>query len=231
MALQRDPETGQFLAVEDDAEAYQSESRSWDDLEVQPVVIISKIDAADNSSGANGGLNSVHGLEPAEGLHRGEVAELVGFHLDVHSLWVRAAGGSGTTPGVVQSEYEFSAGPDGGDTVFQRDTDEEDKNNLVDVIGYRHEVNNSVYAKNFVHATQGFNDTTNGTGGLGNMGDDNGHVRINFRDEFGRGPVLGPTDTITFGHSLSTWEIANETVQDHMACRFVWDIYEESRLE
>lgn len=163
-------------------------------------------------------------IEPADGLHRGEVAELVAVIIEDHSVHVREESGDGTTPGTLLFENELKTGLD----MKNRNINEGDgtADGKPDVRGNDYPQSNELLARWFAHNSASFNDTAAGTGGA--TGGGAGPWKVyNFREMFGQGPVMDHEEVIYERASFTINDMANQDVRATNYFRLFFDIAEK----
>lgn len=156
-------------------------------------------------------------IEPAGGLHRGEVAELVCVIIEDAAIDVVEEGSAGTTPGKLQFENELKTKAPMDSTSI-----DQDGSNDVDIRGNDYDDDNLV-ARWFMHQHAAFNDTTNGSGG-GSAGAPGPWKVYNFRRMFGQGPVLREDDVLYERAAFRINDMANQDVRAENYFRTFWDI-------
>lgn len=162
-------------------------------------------------------------LEPAGGLHRGEVAELVAVWVEDTNIDVVETGNAGTTPGTLTGENELKLV-----APMKSTTIDEDGSNDVDLRGSDFDDDNLV-ARWFAHGHAAFNDTTNGSGG-GGYGSGFASKRYNFREELGQGPVLEEDDRLFERASIMTNDMANQDVRFRNYFRTFWEVRDKGEF-
>lgn len=152
------------------------------------------------------------------GLEQDQMAEILGWELEHHLVSILPEGSAGTTPGraqstmaVVLAENDSEGTTTDGHTDFKREN------------GSEGELINSK-----AHGYQGFNDTTNGTGGLGNAsGQRQGPRQFWYRDFLKHGPVItDQSDSLTLYADLVVSQVDNEDVQARFAAKLFTNIYD-----
>lgn len=211
----------------------EQEADFYDDLIVERYNYQAILDAATTG---NGTFNTGQLLDesPAGNLEGHQVAELVAMGVAA-SVWVEQSGSAGTTPGNVRWDFnvhliEQGHTPFNGEDVneFDRDPDDDGTDEFGSDSSYRKNPTGFAEAVLFdrvFHTYQAFNDTTNGTGGLGSPYTQEDWYR-NYRREYGRGPIAFPDWVIGMNGALQKQEIDNEDVHVKAHVRTVWDVFE-----
>lgn len=157
------------------------------------------------------------------GLDSNEVAELVGFR-EAYTAMLVQADSSGTTPGQVMAEYEFSKTT----TVENPQQDEQsiaekDANFTAGSTATSY-IDDDIIHKGGITASQGHADATNGHGGDGTAGH---NVRdwTWFRDTIGRGPLFSAENDDPLGSVAFTLRNAEGTIVFSQEYHTLWDIW------
>lgn len=205
------------------------QSEKWDDMLKQ------RVHDEYEAEGAAGGATFIHEqwltLEPAGGLDRGEIAELVVLDIGAAHQW-RLADPSG--PNTFQTAEELTTEPapklvgrdkavsnldKDGTGVDQYVIEEEDD---PDTLNTWH-IESQPSWKEYSAAD---------SAGAGGGSDVSGRYdkRVNFRREYGLpGPVFDRHDTL-YIHTGATTTSAQNTASRHLDLAFVWDIREDNRI-
>ena len=208
-------------------------SSGWEGLEIQQVSILQSVFA--DELPLTDKIGFTKSIDPAGGLDRRQVAELVAMRVFGVFAFVTPDSGVGTTPGNADHGYEVSMedspkvlGPiaqaragaaqvapwsagELGDPAnnFERFVDINDPDVLM-------------YAT--PHNFQAFNDTVNGTGGGATM--HMNHQHFNFREELGGGPELDQHDKVYFHCIIGEHEVADENIVLYAQQQLIWDLRE-----
>lgn len=156
--------------------------------------------------------------EPAEGIPRGATAELVAvlMHMDVFQ------NSTTTADGTVLAALEWSssgtpeiADADGISTAIGNA-------GTVDLVDLVHTADSDVL---FIQAAVGhapFFDSTNGVGGAGHVG--TSVWEVNYRNEFGSGPVFERDDEVHGHIAFKQWNIADAAIHALVRGQMYWDV-------
>lgn len=162
-------------------------------------------------------------------LDRGEIAELVAFRLVDSSAEVKEQSNAGTTPGVFVIEQTVHGRPDmpAGTTLEgNKGHGDGSGNNVFRTVSF-----NPTYAPIHYHRDviyTAFNDTVNGTGGGGSMDNGSNTQYINFRNEYGLGPLFDHSESLSQENWVVSRDNANQGFDYKTKYELVWDIHEYS---
>lgn len=165
-----------------------------------------------------------------------EVAEIVALE----HLWTRVnvqeEGNAGTTPGNVHAEPDVIL--TGGTIGFPSSPTDHERNAFLPTSDWQDSATSSrnfwqdghqKLATALAFYTSGFNDTPNGTGGMGTASiSQGGGDYWNYRKEFGRGPLIRGDEggDLKCQGVLSWEEVANQSVHVTTAWKSYWDVFE-----
>lgn len=199
---------------------------SWHDFEHQLLnVQYSLLDSGMDASGGFQRFDNYIQVEPAGGLHRGEVAELVAVETQHFSVQIDDAqdGNFGTRPG--WATFEFQASSQG--FTFQTINDDQPDNTVVDVELSNDGEDTFWFDKAF--CSHPFTDTANG---ISDNGDSFVHNRLrHYRRDFGMGPLFFENDHIEDHASVSSERIDTDTVTGRAEYRLVWNVMEANDID
>lgn len=220
----RDPETGQFVADGS------HELGGLDDIEVQLVESRYEVDASDLPYGDSDDefAENVRSVQPAGGLARGEVAELVAarFHVQPGTKGTQTAEG-GTSGG-----FELSSDPDskiiaspgtkaGGGNIVTSISG----NQVIDA-GWWDSTDPDLLWWTYVTAEGSHRDTASGTGG----GADRQQVMelVPFRSLFGMGPTFDRRDELHEHIDMDTLGVVDDVgIELDVQYALYWNVFDE----
>jgi hypothetical protein len=166
-------------------------------------------------------------LDPADGLHRGEVAELVALEVEHLECAIEPTDGDfATQPGYGRFELQLSREGFTFDTINDGQPDFTTVNIQVSD-DFRH-----VFYFGKARATQPYFDSVdqsvndNGTGDSPILNDFR-----NYRDEFGMGPLFFDDDVLNDHAYLQAVNVPNDIVVGTAEFHLYWDVYEASQLD
>lgn len=200
------------------------------------------------ASGSPGGW-TIQALPPVAGeLNQYQVAELVAGQFQEHTIGFKEKGGQGTTPGTLEHELEVvGSARDANTRILKSDADNE--------VGFNRnnnhptstplDIDSRVGSSGFIEAQKfagrlmfsrgiagsAFNDTVNGTGGGSDMKRMGQGPLINFRKEFGRGPLLDHDERVVFNNRITWEELDNIIISIKASVLLIWDVFEYERGE
>lgn len=232
------------MSVEEGTFSVRDRVDSYEDIIRQSVNILVEINASsvttDGSEKWTANLlnheNISEGIPVADrrggdGLPDHLVAELVAYERRFGVAQVLAESGEGTTPG--SAIFEQSMQLDSTVPTFPVDDSSVPDNNDTGVTAFvtaaaadsKRQIDSWV-----LPALQAFNDTAAGSGGGGETGF-LPQSFVNFRNEFGQGPLVDNDN-----HWVPSWvanvrDLQNENVRLHYGYTFYWDLYEVERRE
>lgn len=206
---------------------------TYDDLVQQEIDISVLVDANnfggnDNSGPLSDGLN----YEPVDGLlGRNQFAELVTFKVMYLTSALEIPSGGAEQPGNMRYETDiFLGGSTDGRTQSlnaSNDLDTDDDGNTEVVLKRNSRHNPNRLFRHVGSVSQQHKDTTNGTGGGGQLEDLADIHYVNYRKEYGRGPIAFPTgDNLRWFFSLFNNGISDVDVNFHAMAVMMWDVYE-----
>lgn len=217
--VHRDPESGKFVAGSDNQYQY-------GDLDIQHIFHSFSVAAAevDGTTGQGGGQTFVGEqalvAEPAGGLPRNAVAELVSMDVSV----VAYINSSQTEDGTVQGLLELST--EGNSQVVESLNSNVDVNNTagaVDIIDVSSTTDSDVIGMLQAVGHGPITDTVNGLAGAGSAGE--AELSIDFRNKFGTGPLFERDDEVTGHLGLKQWNVADSALHLDMAAQLLWDVH------
>lgn len=160
-------------------------------------------------------------IEPAGGLHRGEVAELVMVIIEDCAAYVKQQTFQGTTPSTILFENELKTKAPMHSSSIDADSSSPD----VDLRGHDYDDDNLI-ARWYAHGYTPFNDTVNGSGGGGTI--DAIEMKVyNYRKMFGLGPVLREDDVLFERASFTVNDADTEDIAGSNYIRTFWNVGEE----
>lgn len=176
-------------------------------------------------------------VEAANGrLDRNHVAELVGIIPRYHTLTMATQANAGTTPGEITAELEVFW-PKEADFGQVYDPNREVLSSDADADSYQVFSGNArpdggtLWFDTAVLSTA-FNDTVNGTGGGAQYsGGGLPQEMLNFRHQFGRGPIFEDGDEVRATSTMQYTQVENERVRQKNRFTLVWDVFEVERRE
>lgn len=169
------------------------------------------------------------------------VAELVAFQRHSALAHIEKVSGEGTTPGSARVEYQVNKRPDQQIERIRED-------NIGDNPGARGDLSNDEFEPSQItpfanimigidtmdfttlSVGQGFNDTVNGTGG-GELAVQADTFFINYRNEFGRGPIFEDDEALQLGFGIKWNQIENEKIRLEYHFSAIFDVFKERRPE
>lgn len=210
------------MSISRSAQADRVTSGEWQDLVEQEFRIAYQVSDSFLDGGEQAAGPHTAEVDPVEGLHRDEEAELVALVQWFHWISIESQSGEGSTPGDYRGEFELSI----NEGVGSPDDDAlNDTESNLQVPGYRHgNVFNRLWRSDAVGLSP-FNDTTNGTGGGGQSGW-NGFEVLPYRDLFGQGPIVDSRDTLFTAAHIASHENDNENLEMEVGVSLFWDVYE-----
>lgn len=191
---------------------------SWEDLEKQHILRQYSADAG-NGFFEEAAVN----FDPAGGLERDEIAELVAF--ERHGIFAFLSNESQAD--TVEGMWELSFSPDAELTfdpfLANRPGEEADAfGSGTDIVASVESDSPDVLYFSRPHQTGTFADNANGTGGSGSIHMDHGDV--NYREMYGAGPTADRHDTL-YEH-VSVQPSANVVGTLYVHYSLYWDILE-----
>lgn len=214
----RDPETGQFVSSKDS-------DYDWDELEIQHVSTNYGVPAADLSGATSFACTSITAAsekewEPAGGISRGELAELVALQhvINVYINSTETADGSVVGQLIVSTEDDTQGVgnlPGGfddiGSTVIDQDemqvTTDPAHVDILEAFG-----------------TGPFSDGASGVGGGGSAGQ---HAKsLNFKAWGGFGPTYDVHSEFRGHPQFSVWNVDDAGIHMDYEGQFLWKVHE-----
>lgn len=166
-------------------------------------------------------------MEPAGGLHRGEVAELVAVDIQHHEAEVSLAGDDtfGTQPGWASFETQ----PAREVFRFEEPLEAENQNSITNNTQVSDDgIDTLFFCKSY--ATQNFFDGSNPSvsgNGAFEMADQR---LLKFRNDYGMGPLFFENDEVQYNCGFNVQQITTDQVNGRAEFRYVWDVMEASEL-
>lgn len=211
---------------------------TYDDILRQKVTRQVRIDTSDISNDFGG-----MGADPTEALDFEVIGEdfwnqvpadveVIGelVRVDVIDDYFSLDESSESDTGMFRGDTNFGIQPGRGGTTIRKYDNEKrdigDANNNMTVNGEAMENHRYIYDNH--HVVQPvLSDKTNGTGGGGTPHSTLPYpFTLNFRQEFGRGPLVTEADQLTFNANYQLFGTLNATVAHGSNVHLYWDIYE-----
>lgn len=204
---------------------------SFDELSQQSRRTQINVSASNLSGGEEDFCGGPPNLKPPNNnnpIERNQAAELVALQFHAFSVSFTEEQGAGTQPGLVELELDMTqqADTDAGKQQIKQTTASNGLFQNVNEI-----INNGLFEMS-IFASQSWNDTPNAVGGGGSETSLGLHI-VNYRDEFGRGPMFYHGDELGVGYCFHTWNVSNEGVIGTISYTAHWDVFniEERELE
>jgi hypothetical protein len=208
-----------------------SQSDAWEDMEQQLYNFkFALLEGKLSNPQTSERFDNLVQLEPAGGLHRGEVAELVAVEKEHFEVSIRPGSDDsfGTQPGYAFAEFQPSRSPfrfedryndvpKAGTTARIQTSEDGDEVLFFDKTsasqsyfdGADTAVNSNAKQPNPVQGTEGY---------------------FNFRDELGMGPLFFEDDTVNDHASLTAVRVVNDQVVARGEYKLIWDVMEAQDL-
>jgi hypothetical protein len=214
----RDPQTGQFVSSG-------STGLGYDDHEVQTITSNYELEAAQADGTEENNVEPAAVWEPAGGLNRGQKAELVAFHL---RTWQSVIEVTQSAEGQTFQRFELTDG------ATSHTVDNQDK-----IGGQTPALENSDVQGNYFEYVGGdriiyhgqqtgagsFADSATGVAG----GAD--HVAtsafVNYRHQFGQGPIMDRNDQLYEHISLDVVNVDDASAEMDIAYALYWRVFDE----
>lgn len=206
-----------------------------EDLEEQVVEVAYSVLGEDRAGDGSFVVDQIASFDPAGGINRDEVAELVAYQPRTALCRVRADGSEGQTPGNVDGQMEWSFNPD----IQFMDGQTSDSKTVDDPNGTEAPVNilktdysgNDVFWTPQSFNTSAFNDTVNGTGGGAGVENTQTSVGVvNLREEFGAGYIADVHDKVYCHGTIQAINNPNVDIHGITAAKLYWDIQEREKF-
>lgn len=207
---------------------------SWHDVEVQFVGTFNSIGAATTGETNSEGARVDGTFEPAEGIDRDELAELVGFRRVFVVATEPDAGDSDTEPGYLNGSAYLSKNGDFGNELPQTEGPEaefvewglgtQDSSNAGTRASNRNGLIGGYLDYIEARAQAGWNDTVNGTGGGSNAAETHEHTMW-FSDKMGVGPIFDTEDNVSTRVQQNRVQTSAESIARSYVYLF-WRIHE-----
>lgn len=211
----RDPQTGQFVGS--------TASQNYTDFDIQQVVTSATSNNTEITD-MQQTFDNFNSIEPAGGLARDEVAELVLAIIDV-SMAVPTISASGTSTVEIGSEVSADSEPH----LLVAMNDGVSESNVDGVTGFdARNVAKVDLDPLYHHTVTGSADSADTTNGVG-IGGANSHMqrRLPYRNMFGHGPEFDRHDQINWHLSYQAEGSANPGFRYAERTTLVWDVYDE----